>query len=67
MIRYQFLSIFLAWFLKLTILRLGGIRLYRRTWPFFIGLIVGFFLGMGGSILVDVIWFPGAGHPILNG
>ena len=35
--------------------------------PFFIGLVVGFFLGMGFSFVVDWIWFPGQGHPILHG
>lgn len=59
-------SIFLAWFLKRTILRFGGAGLYRRMRPFFIGLVIGFFAGVGISYAVDVIWFFGKGHPILH-
>jgi len=59
-------SIFLAWFLKRTILRFGGAGLYRRLRPFFIGLVVGFFAGVGISYAVDVIFFFGKGHPILH-
>jgi hypothetical protein len=61
------LSIFIAWALKSIILRLGGVTLYHRLRPFFIGLVVGFFLGVGTSYLVDIIWFFGKGHPILHG
>ena len=35
-----------AWLSKLTLLRIGGLPLYRRGMPFFLGLAVGhFFLG----------------------
>ena len=56
--------IFVAWFLKLMILRLGGMRAYRSARPFFIGLILGHFMGAGISFVVDMIWFPGQGHSI---
>ena len=49
------------------IMRVGGISAYRELRPFFIGLIVGFYLGVGVSYLIDVIWFFGIGHPILHG
>jgi len=55
-------SIFLGWFAKTTVLRMGGSRLYSQVRPFFIGLILGFFAGAGLSFFVDMIWFPGAGH-----
>ena len=60
-------SVFIAWGLKRLILRFGGVGLYRRLRPLFIGLIVGFFVGVGLSCIVDAIWFRGAGHYILNG
>jgi hypothetical protein len=60
-------SVFVAWLLKSVILRLGGIHLFRRLRPFFIGLIVGFFLGIGISYGVDAVWFFGKGHAILHG
>ena len=60
-------SVFIAWLLKSVTLRVGGIALYRRLRPFFVGLIVGFFLGVGISYGIDAIWFFGKGHPILHG
>ncbi len=60
-------SVFIAWLLKVITLRVGGIGLYRQLRPFFVGLIVGFFLGVGVSYGIDVIWFFGKGHPILHG
>lgn len=61
------LSVFIAWAAKRLVLRFGGPALYRKMRPFFIGLIVGFFLGVGISYGVDAIWFFGSGHPILHG
>ena len=60
-------SVFIAWLLKSVIMRLGGINLFRQLRPLFIGMIVGFFLGIGISYGVDAIWFFGKGHPILHG
>ena len=60
-------SVFIAWALKTTILRIGGIAVYRQLKPFFIGLIVGFFLGVGASYAIDAVWFFGKGHAILHG
>ena len=67
MIRHIALSVFVAWAIKSVILRYGGIGLYRQARPFFIGLIAGFFLGVGLSFVVDIVWFFGMGHPIHNG
>ena len=41
-------SIFLSWLIKITVLRFGGIRLYRRVYPIFLGLLLGEFV-VGGS------------------
>ena len=67
MIRNQAAAIFVAWAAKSLLMRLGGIDLYRRAAPFFIGLILGHFLGVGLSFLIDALFFPGNGHPILHG
>lgn len=45
---WMWFSVFLSWGLKLTILRSGGIGLYRRLAPFFIGLALGQYLA--GSV-----------------
>ena len=60
-------SVFLSWAVKSLVLRLGGVQLYRQIRPFFIGLIVGFFTGIGLSYAIDLIWFFGKGHAILHG
>ena len=49
------------------ILRFGGVALYQRLKPLFIGLVVGFFCGVFLSFVIDWGWFKGAGHPILHG
>jgi len=67
MVRNQAAAIFVAWAAKSLIMRFGGIELYRKAAPFFIGLIAGYFLGVGLSFLVDVAFFTGNGHPILHG
>ena len=67
MVRNQAPAIFVAWAAKSLIMRFGGIELYRKAAPFFIGLIAGYFLGVGLSFLVDVVFFTGNGHPILHG
>ena len=62
--RKTFVGVFVAWVCKSLVLRIGGIALYRRTQPFFLGLLVGYALGVGLSALVDLLWFPGQGHYI---
>ena len=64
MIRNQAAAIFMAWLSKTLIMRFGGIELYRKASPFFVGLVVGHFLGVGFSFIVDFIFFHGNGHPI---
>ena len=59
---HQVYSLFWAWVIKTLILQLGGVQLYRRSQPFFIGLIVGYALGVGLGSVVDGIWFTGSGH-----
>ena len=56
--------IFLAWATKSIILRIGGVQMYDRSKPLFLGLICGYAVGLALSFAVDAIWFPGLGHRI---
>ena len=49
-------SIFISWGIKLTLLRVGGIRLYRKALPLFLGLVLGDFLVGGAWVLVRLFW-----------
>lgn len=57
-------SVFLAWLIKFIILRAGGLHLFEKCKPFFVGMLVGYVLGVTLSFIVDIIWFPGQGHGI---
>ncbi len=57
-------SVFIAWMIKLVVVKLGGASLYRRSRWFFVGMMVGYILGVGLSFGVDCIWFMGKGHVI---
>ena len=46
-------NMFLAWAIKVAVLRYGGVRLYRRTRPFFCGLILGQIVPGGAFLIVD--------------
>jgi len=57
-------SIFLTWLAKMAILKFGGLPAYRRGIPFFVGLLVGYVIGIGISFIVDVFCFMGDGHMV---
>ena len=59
--RYVF-AIFLVWAAKSTVLKLGGVGLYRRSIPFWYGAIFGYLFGIMLSSFIDAIWFPDEGH-----
>lgn len=65
--RTAILSVFVTWLIKTIILRFGGISLYRRAIPFFIGMIVGYTFALMVSMTVDLIWFQGQGHNLFWG
>ncbi len=62
--RFAVFSMSIAWLVKFILLRLGGVELYRKTRPLFLGLAAGYALGVAYSFVVDWIYFPGAGHGI---
>ncbi len=63
-VQWTVLSLFSAWVLKVLLIRFGGLMLYNRAKPFFIGLVVGHFTGAGISLIIDAIWFQGQGHSL---
>ncbi len=67
MTRYIAFSVFIAWVCKSAIMRYGGLRAYQTARPFFMGLIAGYFLGVGLSYCVDIVWFMGDGHVYFHG
>jgi hypothetical protein len=56
--------LFIGWLAKSIILRFGGSQAFKLGRPFFLGLIMGHYVGAGISFFVDMIWFPGQGHGI---
>ena len=59
--RYAF-CLLLVWLVKVVVLRFGGVQLYRRSLPFWYGVIVGYLFGIALSSVVDAIWFPDGKH-----
>lgn len=49
-------SVFISWAIKSMLLRLGGIGLYRKAYPLFLGLILGEYVVGGGWVLVRLIF-----------
>ena len=58
------MPVFIAWACKASLLRIGGVNLYRKAKPLFLGLLVGYTAGVVWSFLVDAIWWPGQGHSV---
>lgn len=52
-------AIFISWAVKIMLLKYGGLKLYRKAVPFFIGLILGeFMIGGGWSIIGMTLGIP---------
>jgi hypothetical protein len=66
-VRTAAMSVFVAWAVKAVLLRIGGIDLYRRARPAFLGLIVGYAAGILIALAVDVTCFPEEGHGLFWG
>jgi len=60
------LSIFIAWLAKLVIIKLGGLQLFLKARPFFIGLILGQMTGAAMVVAVDCVFFMGQGHSVIR-
>jgi hypothetical protein len=63
-VRGTIFTIFIVWLTKSLIFKIGGITLYRRGQPLFLGILAGFVIGVALSGIIDVIWFPGEGHSV---
>ncbi|MFC1717133.1 DUF6785 family protein [Candidatus Poribacteria bacterium] len=48
-------SIFLSWAAKFTVLRYGGLRLYRKSIPLFLGFILGEFIADSGVCILGTL------------
>ncbi|MDA0711872.1 MAG: hypothetical protein O3B73_16865, partial [bacterium] len=59
-------SIFIVWAIKSVIMRVGGLDRYRKTAPFFLGMLMGYLAAATLGVVVDAIWFPGEGHALLT-
>jgi len=63
-VKWTMLSLFTAWVFKVLLIRFGGLMLYNRAKPIFVGLVVGHFSGAGISFIIDAVWFSGQGHSL---
>ncbi len=52
---FMFISVFVAWLIKSMVIRYGGPQLYRRSRPFFLGLILGQFVTAGVWYGIDYL------------
>jgi len=53
---WLWLPFFIAWLVKFFVLRYGGLRMYRRTLPFFLGLVLGDYTMGALWSLIGVVW-----------
>ena len=57
-------TIFLAWLIKFVLIKIGGVKVYKQSHPLFVGLLVGYVLGVLFSTCLDMVYFPEKGHPV---
>ena len=50
---HLWINMFSAWLIKVLVLKYGGVRLYMKTRPFFIGLILGYYTPGGIYLIID--------------
>ncbi|MEW6360142.1 MAG: DUF6785 family protein [Planctomycetota bacterium] len=63
-VRWVVFPIFLGWLCRLVAVSFGGRTLLNKWRPFFLGVMLGWFFGMGVSVIVDWLFFFGDGHVI---
>ena len=56
-VRGDWFGIFLAWLVKSILISYGGVILYRKVRPLFLGFIMGACVGVGGSSLVYSFYY----------
>ena len=61
-----FVSVFIIWAVKNVLMRVGGLVLYRKTAPLFLGLMVGYLAGVALGVIVDTLFFHGNGHELIS-
>jgi len=55
MVYYFWVSVFLAWLVKVLLIKIGGQGMFRPARRFFIGMVMGYFLAGGTWAIVDTI------------
>ena len=55
-------TLFVAWLVQVILLRIGGVNLYRKVQPLFLGMLVGYVIGIFVAYIVDSIYFPDVPH-----
>ena len=63
--RTMFFSVFVAWLCKTVVLRYGGVTLFNRLKPFFVGLVLGSAVVGGTWVVID--YFTGMFNNVLRG
>ena len=61
-IRGVVFTLFVAWLVQIILLRIGGVSLYRKAQPLFLGMLVGYVIGVFVAYVVDSIFFPDIPH-----
>ncbi len=61
-IRGVVFTLFVAWLVQVILLRIGGVGLYRKAQPLFLGMLVGYVIGVLAAYLVDSTYFPDTPH-----
>jgi len=56
--------VFTVWAYKSIVLKLGGVQMYRRGQPFFIGMMIGYAFAVFFSTVIDHFYFFGQGHVV---
>lgn len=57
-------TIFVAWLIKFVLIKIGGPAVYNRSRPLFVGLLVGYVVGILFSTTLDFFYFPEKGHAV---
>jgi hypothetical protein len=50
---HLWVNMFIAWLIKVIVLKYGGVQLYLKTRPFFMGMILGYFTPGGFYLIID--------------